>query len=146
MVNLAGAHLMDGQHVLSQEHLNIAQDIAHRYDNLRLIWIPPTDRIPGTDDKPFGILDIQTQLIVKRFPEKYVPIIPRWLYENDSQRVDTYSEFIKAQEKEKRDKEKAIEEKHAPILDLNHSILKSNLHTFKHDGIRYGDSGIERIN
>jgi hypothetical protein len=145
-MDLSGAHLMDGQHVLSQEHLNIANDIAHRYDNLRLIWIPPADRLPGTDDKPFGVLDIQTQFIVKRFPEQYVPIIPRWLYENDSQRTDTFASFEKEQAKIKADKEKAIEEKHQPILDLNHSILKSNLHTYKHDGIRYGDSGIERIN
>ena len=146
MVNLSGAHLMDGQHVLSQEHLAIAQDIAHRYDNLRLIWIPPADRLPDTDDKPFGILDIQTQIIVKRFPEKYVPVIPRWLYENDSQRIDTFAEFQKQQAKVKADAAKAVEEKHAPQLDLTHTILKSNLHTFKHDGLRYGDAGVERIN
>lgn len=145
-MDLSGAHLMDGQHVLSQEHLNIAQDIAHRYDNLRLIWIPPTDRIPGTDDKPFGVLDIRTQIIIKRFPEQYVPVIPRWLYENDSHRVDTYAQFMKEQEKAKADAAKAVEERNAPKLELNHSILKSKLHTYKHDGIRYGDSGIERIN
>lgn len=146
MVNLSGAHLMDGQHVLSQEHLAIAQDIAHRYDNLRLIWIPPTDRIPGTDDKPFGVLDVRTQIIVKRFPESMVHLIPRWLYENDSHRVDTYAQFMKEQEKVKADAAKAVEEKHQPVLELNHAILKSPLHTFKHDGLRYGDSGIERIN
>lgn len=146
MVNLNGAHLMDGQHVLSQEHLAIAQDIAHRYDNLRLIWIPPADRIPGTDDKPFGILDINTQTIVKMAPESMVHLLPRWLYENDSQRVDTYQMFLDQQAKEAREREKAVEEKHAPKLELAHSIMKSNLHTYVHDGIRYSDSGIERIN
>lgn len=145
MVNLQGAHLMDGQHVLSQEHLNIAQDIAHRYDNLRLIWIPPADRLPGTDDNPFAILDITTQIIIKRFPEKYVPVIPRWLYENDSHRVNTYKNFIDEQAREKKAREDAIHEAQAPKLELTHSILKSNLHTFKHDGIKYSDSGIEKI-
>lgn len=145
MVNLNGAHLMDGQHVLSQEHLAIAQEIAHRYDNLRLIWIPPSDRIPGTDDKPFGILDINTQTVVKTVPETMVHLLPRWLWENDSHRVDTFQQFLDTQAKEKRDREKAIEEAHAPKLELAHAILSSNKHTYVHDGIRYSDSGIERI-
>jgi len=146
MVNLNSAHLMDGQHVLSQEHLNVAQDIADRYENLRLIWIPPADRIPGTDDNPFGILDIRTQIIVKRVPEKYVVLLPRWLYENDSQRVDTLKLFQDAQAKAKLDRENAIHEAQGPKLEVTHSILKSNLHTYKHDGFRISDSGIEKIN
>lgn len=146
MVDLRGAHLMDGQHVLSQEHLNVAQDIAQRYDNLRLIWIPPSDRLPETDDKPFAVKDIRTGLIIKRFPEKYVVLIPRWLYENDSHRIDTFKKFIDDQAREKQAREAAIHEAHAPKLELTHSILKSPLHTYKHDGLRYGDAGVEKIN
>lgn len=145
MVNLNGAHLMDGQHVLSQEHLNVASDIAHRYENLRLVWIPPVDRIPGTDDEPFAIKDIRSGIIIKRFPEKYVVLIPRWLYENDSQRVDTLKLFMAAEAKHKKDQEAAIHEAQAPAVELTHSILKSKLHTFVHDGVRYGDSGIEKM-
>lgn len=144
-MDLRGAHLMDGQHVLSQEHLNVAEEIAHRYENLRLIWIPPVDRLPGTDENPFAVKDIRTGLIIKRFPEKFVQVIPRWLWENDSQRIDTRRAFEAQQNKVKADKEAAIHEAQAPKLELAHTILKSNLHSFKHDGLRYSDSGIEKI-
>lgn len=145
MVNLSGAHLMDGQHVLSQEHLRIAEDIAHRYRNLRLIWIPPTDRVAGTDDKPFGILDIDTNNIVKTVPEYQVHMLPAWLYENDSQRKDTYASFMAEQEAAKLIRAAEHRERMMPKLDLAHSVLHSNKHTYKHDGIKYSDSGIEKV-
>lgn len=48
--------LADGQgHMLSQEHLRIAQ-IIHDYDeNLSLVWIPPEDRT-ANDTHPFAVL------------------------------------------------------------------------------------------
>ena len=136
---------MDGQHVLSQEHLHVAEDIAYRYDNLRLVWIPPSDRIPGTDDKPFAIRDIHTNIIIKQFPEHQVHMIPNWLWVNDSQRTDTYANFMTEQENAKAIRKAEQMEAIAPAIDLTATILHSKLHTFTHDGIRYSDSGIERI-
>lgn len=146
MVNLSGAHLMDGQHVLSQEHLRVAEEIAHRYNNLRLIWIPVSDRIPGTDDKPFGIMDIQTRIIVKTVPEHQVHMLPAWLYQNDSQRVDTYAAFEREQAAAKAARKQEHEERVGPQIELASAILKSPKHSFQHDGKRYSDGGIELVN
>lgn len=144
-MDLSKGHLMDGQHVLSQEHMAVAQEIAHRYENLRLVFIPPSDRIPGADREPFGIRDIRTGIMIKTVDEKMVPVLPRWLWENDSNRIDTYAAFMKKQEAEKKAREDAIDEKHAPKIDLAAHIIGSKLHTYVHDGVRYSDSGIERI-
>lgn len=144
-MDLSGAHLMDGQHVLSQEHLNVAQDIAHRYENLRLIWIPPSDRTPGGDSQPFAIKDIRSGLIIKTFKEDFVHLIPNWLWANDSQRVDTYGQFMAEKEAADRARKAAQVEANAPAVDLLATVLHSNKHTFTHDGVRYSDSGIERI-
>lgn len=142
-MDLSKAHIMDGQHVLSQEHMRIAEDIAHTYDNLRLIWIPPVDRIPGTDDRPFAIKDINTENIIVRIPETAIHLAMDWLYDNDSQRTNTLQAFEDANAKAAADRTKEAMERNAPRIDLATSILKSNLHTFKHDGITYSDSGIE---
>ena len=144
-MDLSKGYIMDGQHVLSQEHMAVAQEIAHRYDNLRLVFIPASDRIPGQDDKPFGIRDIRTGIMIKTVPETMVHLLPRWLWENDSHRIDTYQKFLDTQAAEKRAREAAIHEKHAPKADLVGTILKSPLHTFVHNGLRYSDSGVERI-
>lgn len=144
-MDLSKGHLMDGQHVLSQEHLAVAQEIAHRYENLRLVFIPTVDRIPGQDDKPFGIRDIRTGIMIKTVPETMVHLLPRWLWENDSNRIDTYQQFLNTQAREKKAREDKINEKHAPKIDLAAHIIGSKLHTYVHDGIRYSDSGIERI-
>ena len=144
-MDLSGAYLMDGQHVLSQEHLRIAEDVAHMYNNLRLVWIPPTDRIPGTDDSPFGVRDMNTGIVVKTFPESMIQIIPKWLHENDSRRSNTYQSFLDEQAADKRARKAASDEAKTPKIDLAHAVLSSNLHTYRHNGIKYSDGGVEKI-
>jgi hypothetical protein len=140
-VNLSGAYIMDGQHILSQEHQAIAEEIAWRYENLRLIWIPVTER--SVDDiEVFAIVDRHNRNIIRKFSEITVRDAIKWLWENDSQRIDTYAKF----EKEKAAAEKLAttihDEENNAKLDVAAHILASKLHTYKHDGITYGDSGV----
>lgn len=140
---LSNAYIMDGNYVLSQEHVAIAQEIAHRYENLRLIWIPVSERSPiGLDNECFAIVDRHNRNIIRTFTELTVRTAIDWLWENDSQRVDTYEKFLK----EKAEREKAArsvhDEENAYKLDVAAHVLASPLHTYKHDNTTYSDSGV----
>lgn len=146
MVNLSSAHILTGQHLMSQEHLAIANDIAHRYRNLRLVFIPVSDRIPGEDDKPFGIVNKDTNTLIKAVPEYQVKMLPAWLYENDSQRIDTYAAFKAEEAKAAADRKAAHVERTGPMIEFASAALRSNLHTYRHGNRKYSDGGIETIN
>ena len=140
---LSNAYIMDGQHVLSQEHQAIAEEIAYRYENLRLIWIPVSDRSPlGLDNECFAIVDRHNRNIIKKFTEITIRTAVDWLYENDSQRVDTYAKFEKEHEAAKAAARSVHDEENAANLDVAAHVLASPLHTYKHDGTTYSDSGI----
>lgn len=140
-VNLSSAYIMDGQHVLSQEHQAIAEEIAWRYENLRLIWIPVSERTPE-DINVFAIVDRHNRNIIRKFSEITVREAINWLWENDSQRIDTFEKF----QKEKAIAAKAAasihEEANNAKLDVAAHVLASKLHTYKHDGVTYSDSGV----
>lgn len=135
-LNLSNAYIMDGQHVLSQEHQAIAEEIAFRYNNLRLIWIPVAQREPG-DTEVFAIVDTNTGHVIKSFNEMSVRDAHKWLWENDSQRIDTYAKHLKEKEAAAAIARNVTKEADDAKLDLAGSILGSKLHTFKHAGKTY---------
>ena len=133
------AYLMDGQHMFSQEHIHLAQDIAHLYPNLRLSMIPESER-GENEEFPFALRDIETGEFIRplRASEMNRTLID-WLWENDSRRVDTYAKFMEEQKNEKALRDAANEAKLAESTELANAIISSPLHTFKHDGKVYGD-------
>ena len=135
-LNLSNAYIMDGQHVLSQEHQAIAEEIAFRYNNLRLIWIPVASREPG-DVEVFAIVDTNTGHVIKTFTDITVREAHKWLWENDSQRIDTYAKHMKEKEEAAAIARNATKAEDDAKLDLASSILGSKLHTFKHAGKTY---------
>ena len=141
--SLSNAYIMDGTHVLSQEHQAIAEEIAWRYENLRLLWIPVSDRSPlGLDNECFAIVDRHNRNIIKKFSEITVRGAIQWLWENDSQRVDTYAKFEKEADLAKKAAESVHDEENAANLDVAAHVLASPLHTYKHEGTTYSDSGV----
>lgn len=140
-VNLSSAYIMDGQHVLSQEHAAIAEEIAYRYENLRLIWIPPSER-SAEDTEVFAIVDRHTRNIIRKFNEITIREAIKWLWENDSQRIDTYAKHMKEREEVAKLARTVHDEENAAKLDVAAHVLASKLHTYKHDGVTYSDSGV----
>ena len=135
-LNLSTAYIMDGQHVLSQEHQAIAEDIAFKYQNLRLIWIPVAQREPG-DTEVFAIVDTNTGHVIKSFNEMSIRDAMKWLWENDSQRIDTYAKHMKEKEEAAALIRNTVKEQDDAKLDLAASVLSSKLHTYKHAGKTY---------
>ena len=135
-LNLSTAYIMDGQHVLSQEHQAIAEDIAFKYQNLRLIWIPVAQREPG-DTEVFAIVDTNTGQVIKSFNEISIRDAMKWLWENDSQRIDTYAKHMKEKEEAAALIRNTVKEQDDAKLDLAASVLSSKLHTYKHAGKTY---------
>ena len=132
----------DGQ-LLSQEMLDLNAEIAYRYPNLRLAWIPPEYR--GDDDVHiFAITQVDSEgntlAIIKRLSqfECYPDFVLRWLYENDGQRIDPWEKFQAEQQKlaeERRKREKDDIYQRAEVL---HAVASSNLHTYRINGRKIG--------
>ena len=142
-LNLSQAYLMDGTDILPQSIQNIAEDINYKYPNLKLIWIPISQRT-AEDTDYYAIVDTNTGHVIKPFNDLTINSAMQWLWENDSQRVDTYQKFLDekaAHEKIVRDAAAAKDE---AKLDIAASALGSKLHTYKHDGVTYSDSGVVR--
>lgn len=146
MVNLSGALLMDGQHLFPQNFIAIAQEIGERYRNIRLVMIPVSERIPGQHDKPFGLKNIDTGDIIKTVPETMVPQLLNWLFENDSERHDTFQKHMDEIARDKAARQAILDEKHGERIDFMSSVMKSPLHLFKHDGKKISSAGIEDTN
>lgn len=128
---------------LSQEMINLAQELNDKYPNLSLAWIPPEQRGPD-DDKPFAIVQIDSMgnqiAIIHRMHQFLVhgAYVFNWLWEHDSQRIDLWDRMQKqiAWEKEQREKKNVelLNEK----ADLIHTVAHSNKHTFYHNGRKIG--------
>ena len=143
-VNLASAWVLDGEQALSQEHIAIAAEIADRYENLKLIWVPVAART-AEDTQPFAIVDMRNGNVIKQFSEITIRDAVRWLWENDSQRVDTYKKHEEEKLRLKQSVRDAVTEQEDAKAEVAAGILGSKLHTVRHDGLIYSDSGIERV-
>lgn len=140
-LNLSQAYLMDGTDILPQSIQRIAEDINYKYPNLKMIWIPVSQRT-AEDKEYYAVVDMQSGHVIKAFNDLDIYDAMQWLWENDSQRVDTYAKHMKEKAEAAKLQRTIHDEANGAKLDLAASILGSKLHTFKHDGKTYSDSGV----
>ena len=137
------AHLILGGQLFPQEMLDLNEQIAARYPNLRLAWIPPEDR--GADDTLiWAITQVnnagETIAIIKRMSsfECHPNLVLQWLWENDGHRIDPWKKFLAEQEaaaKAQRERDKEDIYERAEVLN---TIAKSGLHTYRINGRKIG--------
>jgi len=128
---------------VNSKHERVARIVAESYPDLELGWIPPNDR-DETDTKPFAL--IYNDPNGTRYPVSYWredeidERILVWCYENDLQRRDPNAVYdeIKAREAAAAYlKAKEIEDQAAERWEFGRSLLKSPLHTYRHNGKVY---------
>jgi hypothetical protein len=133
---IAGTHL-------SQEMIDLAQELNDKYPNLSLAWIPPENR-GMDDDKPFAIVQVDSEgnqvTIIHRMHQFLVhgSYIFNWLWEHDSQRVDLWDKLQKQIAYDDAQREKLNTERMDERADILHTVAKSNKHTFKLNGHKIG--------
>lgn len=128
---------------LSQEMINLAQELNDKYPNLNLAWIPPEDR-PGNETQPFAIVQIDSQgnqvAIIKRLSqlELHGSYVFNWLWENDSQRMDPWKKYLEDMNNAEIEKRKKEKELNYELADVVNTVARSNKHTFKINGHKIG--------
>jgi hypothetical protein len=128
---------------LSQEMVNLAQELNDKYPNLNLAWIPPEDR-PGNEAQPFAIVQIDnegnTVSIIKRLSQLEVhgSFIFNWLWENDSQRMDPWKKYLDDMNKAEVEKRKKEKDRNYELAEVVSSIARSNKHTYRINGQKIG--------
>lgn len=137
------SHVFQGGHLLPQEKLDISTEIAQRYPNLRLTWIPPENR--GVDDTQiWAIAQVDNEgkinAIIRRMTEFecHANLIFRWLWENDGQRIDPWVKFQAQQAKIAEERRKADKEDIYERAEVLHAVASSNLHTYRINGRKIG--------
>lgn len=134
--------------MLSQEIIDLAQEVNDKYPNLSIAWIPPENRGPE-DDRPFAIVQIDRSgnqvAVIHRMHQLEVhgAYVFNWLWENDSQRVDVFEKYLKGLEAAALQKEKENKEKIDQKAEVIHSIAKSPLHTYRINGRKIGTDNYE---
>lgn len=134
--------------MLSQEILDLAQEVNDKYPNLSIAWIPPENRGPE-DDRPFAIVQIDQYgnqvAVIHRMHQLEVhgAYVFNWLWENDSQRVDVFDKYIKGLQAEAAKKEKENKEKIFEKAEVINTIAKSPLHTYRINGRKIGTDNYE---
>lgn len=134
-------------YLLSEKHLRVAERIKEYDPHLELAWIPPDKR---SSDEPqldtFCIIDRRdpgNPYVVRRLVEDEVDErLIGWLWQNDMARQnpkDVLAKLDAEVEREKRDREKRNAEIREEARDKANTILRSPLHTFKHEGVTYRD-------
>jgi hypothetical protein len=128
---------------LSQEMINLAQELNDKYPNLNLAWIPPKDR-PGNETQPFAIVQLDssgnTIGIIKRLSqlEVHASFIFNWLWENDSQRMDPWKKYLDDMNKAAVEKRKKEKELNYELAEVVNAVAKSPLHTYRINGHKVG--------
>ena len=127
---------------LSQDMISLAQELNDKYPNLSLGWIPPEER--GKDDKPFAIIQIDSvgnQIgVIKPLSalECHGSFIFNWLWENDSQRMDPWKNYLEGMARDEEEKRKKESERMHALAEVVHSVAKSNKHEYKINGRKIG--------
>ena len=132
---------LETSHMLTAEVSRVAEEIAYRYNNLKLVFIPEGMRETENEKNyPYAVYDSLTGNIIRKFNHSTVFQALDWLWENDSQRIDTYSKFLKNKEKvEKAAVDKAKEE-NKEKFEIASYLAFGPKHTPKHNGIKLDDS------
>jgi len=129
-----------GQFV-SGNHERVAIFIKDYDPEMELGWIPPSDR-DGTEDKPFCLIHnhpngSRQAIAFFSTAECNIETIGVWLMENDFRRNNPNAIFDRLQAsklaKELADA-KETEEIAAEKWEFGKSLLRSPLHTYRHDG------------
>lgn len=129
--------------ILSQEMIDLAQELNDKYPNLNLAWIPPEDR-PGIESQPFAIVQLNKvgeQIgIIKRLSQLEVhgSFIFNWLWENDSTRMDPWKKYLEDMNRAEVEKRKKEQEFNYELADVVNTVARSNKHTFKINGHKIG--------
>ena len=129
---------------LSQEMINLAQELNDKYPNLSLAWIPPDQRGEKDMEKPFAIVQIDSQgnqiAIIHKMHQFLVhgAYVFNWLWEHDSQRIDLWDKMQKQIAYDEAQRQKGYTERMNERADILHTVAKSNKHTFKLNGRKIG--------
>lgn len=128
--------------LLSQEMLDLATEIKHRYPNLGLAWIPPEKR--AKDEKHWAIVmnDSEGNIteVIKELSEFecHANYVLKWLWENDSSRMDAWEKFQKQVAIEEEARRKANQAYIEEQAEKVHAIASSPLHYYRIDGKKIG--------
>lgn len=128
---------------LSQDMIDLAQELNDKYPNLSLGWIPPEDRGEG-ESRPFAIIQIDSEGhqigIIRRLSqfEVHGSFIFNWLWENDSQRMDPWQKYLNEMEREAELKRTKEQERIYELAEVVNSVAKSNKHTYRINGHKIG--------
>ncbi len=129
---------------LSQEMIKLAQELNDKYPNLSLAWIPPDQRGQKDMEKPFAIVQINSEghqvAIIHKMHQFMVhgSYIFNWLWEHDSQRIDLWDKMQKQIAYDEAQRQKGYTERMDERADILHTIAKSNKHTFNFNGRKLG--------
>lgn len=128
---------------LSQDMIQLAQELNDKYPNLSLAYIPQEDKVKG-EQYPFAIIQIDTEGnqvgIIKRLStfEMHASFVFNWLWENDSQRMDPWAKHLAEIQKTEEDKRKREQERNYELAEIVNSVAKSNKHTYRINGHKVG--------
>lgn len=127
----------EGGYFVSEKHARIAE-IIHDYDpTLELAWVPPDKREPG--DKPFAV--VHRPLGVAPYIVCYADDCDERLlarvFSMDSLKHDVFSEIEAQNAAAKALQMKKSMEEMEEAHELSASILRSGLHTYRHNGVKY---------
>ena len=129
----------DGYFV-SQEHVRIAQIIQDFDPELFLVFIPPSKRDRNDpDEKPFALAHMpgdKPAYIVSYFDDCDERIL-EFAFMNDTRRHDVLARLEAHDAAVQAVNLKKVMEEEEMKQDLVASIVRSPLHTYKHDGKRF---------
>lgn len=127
----------EGGYLVSERHARIAEIISDYDPTLELAWIPPDKREPG--DSPFAVIHRvpgQPDYIVCYSDDPDERLLAR-VFKGDNAKHDVLSEIEAQNAAHKALRMKAEMEELEEANDLAASILRSNLHVYKHNGVKY---------
>lgn len=144
MTDELNTHLYDVEsgHYLSQDHQRIAE-IIHDYDpDMSLVWIPPADRA-FSDTHPYAIIHRQPDgrdIMVMKLTEIEMgngrEVLVR-LWNGDTRKHDVFSDIMAHEAAAEVIAAKKRADELEERQDMAKTILKSPLHTYKHNGRRF---------
>lgn len=124
---------------MPQRGIEVAEWLPKYAPNLTLSWIPPENR-DENDARHFAIFNSEVNDIVVRFREDQlnIDLIGRWLDDHDSTKHDLMGRMREEQAKEEANRKAIQDALLEPKLDFAHSLANSQLHTFRHGGVKFG--------
>lgn len=141
MEQMINSHIWHPDHgFLSEKHRRIAEIIQDYEPTLFLAFVPPKIR-DANEEYPFALIHQPLNLpqyVVRRLKEEEVDeSLLAWIWASDNERHNPLLMIEKKEAAERVLKLKEEEERMAARREFAETVLKSPLHTFKHDGKKY---------